>query len=105
MSTRRSRFVSQFNAATKSSAPLVNIGTGAFGAVHPADKPDPEELFNYAYSEIPLGSHDLTNKVESILDHNGLDDGEINKTINNDESIEHIDITTFIEKALLSHGF
>ena len=98
LSTRRSRFVSQFNAATKSSAPLVNIGTGAFGAVHPADKPDPEELFNYAYSEIPLGSHDLTNKVEAILDHNGLDDGEINKTLNNDESIEHIDITTFIEK-------
>ena len=66
-----------------------------FGAVHPGD--DVDDMFKFSYSEMPFASHEMTEELSKILENKGLKD-DIDEIFNNDESIKHIDITTFIEK-------
>ena len=93
--SRRNRFISQFGQATNSAAPLANIGS-AFVAAHPGD--DESEMFKYSFSEMPFASHDLKEQMSGILLSRDLTQSDIDDVFNNDESITHIDITTFIEK-------
>ena len=82
--------------ATSSAAPLANIGKASFGAVHPGD--DVDDMFKFSYSEMPFASHEMTEELSKILENKGLKKDDIDEIFNNDESIKHIDITTFIEK-------
>ncbi len=94
LAKRRSRFSSQFDAAIKSAAPLVDVGGAIFGTVH-AGAVDGADATQLAFSEIPLGNHDLTDVVESKLKAIGKEKFE--KTLVSDESIKHIDITTKLD--------
>ncbi|MEG3586083.1 MAG: tubulin-like doman-containing protein [Actinomycetota bacterium] len=94
LAKRRTRFNSQFDAAIKSAAPLVDVGGAIFGTVH-AGAVDGADATQLAFSEIPLGNHDLTDVIESKLKAIGKD--KTGKVLVSDESIKHIDITTKLD--------
>ena len=93
---RKVRFFSQFDAAVRSSSPLINVSLGTLGVVHPGSTDIGSES---VFSEIPLDGHDLTRyarKVKGDRRTRCL----YSWNVIFDEKIKHVDITSFIPSPL-----
>ncbi|MAG68710.1 MAG: hypothetical protein CL471_00180 [Acidobacteria bacterium] len=93
MRERQVRFETQLVAVLDAAQPLINLDVGVMGLVHPHTSGTPRRHM----SQIPFAGHDMQNQVESRLKAAGVGDAVIDKLLTNDNSLDHIDITTALD--------